>query len=397
MNITKRKIGRILVTVALPAALLWPAAPADAGHGGNVHCGVAVTASVTLNADVGPCAGHGIVAGANSITIDLNGFKVLGDVAANANSGLDEAGVYIGGRTGVVITDGTAPNANTGRRSNQVTGFDAGVGIVGGSGNTVQNLNIEGNVGTDGAWFGEGVHVRDSSSNTIKRNRIADNGPYAGITLLGADANSNSNVIGGADGDGNTIVNNNVANQDIGVRLESGTTTTSCTSSNTVSWNSISGSTIDGVSVLNGSNCSSTSNTISHNAIYANGRDGVRLNARCFSAASGTLPCAGNTVPRGALSNTVSHNAVCGNGGAGIRATSFTTGNTISDNQAGAGGTMHHGPAIPCAPNNPVTTAPPVGSPLLPPHGDLNDGNGNCTYNTWSGNTSTTKTPSCIS
>lgn len=405
LKVRRRGILCVVGAVAIPAALMVPLAPVQASHGGNVHCGVSVTASVSLNADVGPCLGHGIIAGADNITIDLNGFAVLGD-PGNANTGADEAGIYLNGRTGVVVTDSTAPDPTTGKRSNRVTGFDAGVGIVAGSANTIENLNIVANVGTDGPLMGEGVHVNGSDGNTIRANWISENGPYAGVTLLG---DSDGNTLGGsAAGDGNVIENNNAANQDIGVRLESGTTGTtaepdSCTDGNTVAGNRISGSSIDGISILNGSKCDSTGNTISHNAIYANGRDGVRLNARCFNdpAATPSAPCPtatapNNTVPHGALDNAVEHNSVCGNAGAGIRATFASTGNTITNNQAGDGATMHHGPSVPCTPNNVVTAASPVGSPLLPPHGDLNDGNGNCLYNTWSANTYTTKNPSCI-
>lgn len=281
------------------------------------------------------------------------------------------------------------------------------MGIVGGSANTVQNVKVAANEGATTDFFGEGVTLQNSTGNFIQDNTLLANGPYAGVTLLG---DSDDNILRR-----NKVLVSAVTHQDIGIRLEaeagtigvnSGAEPDKCPDGNTVEDNSVSGSAIDGLSVLNGNTCDSTGNIIRRSAFIGNGRDGVRLNARCFNDPLGTAaaPCptpgspAANTVPHGALNNTVTDNDVCDNGGAGIRATAATSGNTISSNRAGAG-TVQHGPTAgtPCLPNNPIITGTPSTSPLLPPHGDLNDGNGNCTYNTWNNNAYNTKTPACIS
>lgn len=387
----------------IPALLT--ASQAAATPPGPLGCGTTMSTSTTLTTDVGPCQGDGVIIGADNVTLDLNGHRIIGSVGTAGAAGApgaqtDTAGVRVVGRTGVTVTDSSV--AASGSRGNAIKAFNDGVIISGGSGNSVSNLNLTGNLGFTTTDFGEGVGVYDSCGNTIANNVLVGDGPYAGITLL---RNSCSNTVVG-----NSIAADAAANQDIGIRLESGTSPASCPINNVLDSNRISGSSIDGISIMNGSRCDASGNTIRANTIVGNGRDGVRLNARCFATTSTTVvaPCTvPGQVPHGALNNTVTDNTVCGNGGAGIRATAATTANSITNNQSGDMAAMRHsvgGPA-PCSPNNPDTspvTNPATGqpastSPLLPPHGDLDDGNGTCSYNAWSANRYTTKTPSCIS
>lgn len=58
--------------------------------------------------------------GADGVTLDPNGHRVFGTEALG-----DGAGILVQGRTGVTVTNGT------------VSLFDAGVAILGGSGNRV--------------------------------------------------------------------------------------------------------------------------------------------------------------------------------------------------------------------------------------------------------------------
>lgn len=365
------KIVRGLAALTLPASAMF-VGTADAHHpGAGTGCGQLVTANLTLTHNVGSCAGHGLVVNADNITINLNGWEIQGDVSANANSGADEAGILISGRTGVVVTD--SPVAGTAGPGNKVTGFDAGVAIVGGSGNTVKNLNIEGNVGTDGPTMGEGIHVRDTTGNFIQENRLLANGPYSGITLFeNADANYVGTDSAGTANLGNTIDATAVTNQDIGIRLESASDgTIECTDNNKVNFNVITGTVLDGISILNG-RCLSSGNEIGHNKVTASGRDGIRLNARIIAGfgANGRV---------GASTTNVHDNEVNGNGGSGIKLTAQALDNDITGNTALG--------------NNPDVAVPPMTvSPLAPPHGDLHDSNVDCggpgvLKNIWTGNT----------
>lgn len=83
-------------------------------------------------------------------------------------------------------------------KNGTVSGFDAGVVIGGGSGNTVDNLVVRDNVGPDDyrtATLGDGIVLFSSAKNTISNNVIARNGIYDGIGVLGWDSNAN-NIVG---------------------------------------------------------------------------------------------------------------------------------------------------------------------------------------------------------
>lgn len=331
--------------------------------GGSIapHCGdtlsgpgTPITYTLTANVDCTEQAHvlaptNGLVIGANNVTLDLAGYKILGATIRNraphpANGG-DEAGILISGRTGVTVTDSNTDP----QRSNAVTGFDAGIAIVNGGGNTVEKVNVVGNVG-DGD-YGEGVHVNGSSTNTIRNNKFSENGPYSAISLSN---NSDGNTV-----QGNTIAANTVTHQDIAIRLESWDAASPCPDNNVVDNNVIVGNTLDGISILNGKACNATGNTLSNNKISGHARDGIRLNARLFL----DLGVAGEC--RGAAGTQVYGNVTVGNAGAGIRATACVGNSHIHDNTS--------------LDNNPDVAPAVVNSPLLPPHGDLHDNNVNCT------------------
>ncbi|HVL99780.1 MAG TPA: right-handed parallel beta-helix repeat-containing protein [Egibacteraceae bacterium] len=160
----------------------------------DVSCGEEITRSITLNKDVGPCSGDGLVITADDITVDLNGHTIIGDPTARDSR--CRAGILLRGVRGVTVRNGT------------VTGFDAGVAIQGGGGNTVEEITAEDNVNyrvltgrnadpddvdVDNdiiCIFGEGITVTDSSENVIAHNRVYRNGPLSGIALVG-DSNDN--------------------------------------------------------------------------------------------------------------------------------------------------------------------------------------------------------------
>lgn len=160
----------------------------------DVSCGQEVTRSITLQHDLGPCAGDGLVVTADDVTVDLNGHTILGD--PTARDGRCKAGILLRDVRGVTVRNGT------------VTGFDAGVAIMGGGGNTIQHITAEDNVnyrvvtGRNAdpddvdvendvlCIFGEGITVTNSSNNVVEHSRVYRNGPLSGIALVG-DSNDN--------------------------------------------------------------------------------------------------------------------------------------------------------------------------------------------------------------
>lgn len=213
---------RVWLAVVAAAAALLVVSPmlvgvADADH---VSCGDVITESTTLTHDVGPCFNsNGLILRGEGVTLDLGGHRVF---AASPNGPLENVGIRIGRSSGVTVQNGT------------VEGFDAGVEIVGGSGNTVQNVHavnnindmtepwrfesrqapseqpdvVEGNV-SEMQWrmemlcfYGDGITTTDSDNNVIRHNTVVGNGPYGGITLVG-------------DSDGNRVETNQVHDNNI--------------------------------------------------------------------------------------------------------------------------------------------------------------------------------------
>ncbi len=162
-----------------------PASPA-AMRAGRLSCGDVITKSTTLVADIGPCPADGIIIGADNITLNLNGHTISGTPGlGNGNA----AGIRLPFRTGVTITGHPGNSGKTGT----VTGFDGGVFINGGSGNTIQNLAVRDNIGPGGeaSSLGDGIVLFHSARNRMINNLVAHNGPYDGIGVLGVDSNDN--------------------------------------------------------------------------------------------------------------------------------------------------------------------------------------------------------------
>lgn len=169
-----------------PSEVTGPAASINSMRSGRLRCGEVITRSTTLTADVGPCPGNGIIIGADDIMLNLNGHTISG--APGPGDG-NTAGVRLPMRRGVVVTGQPGSSGRMGT----VTGFDAGVLVNGGSGNTVENLVARDNIGpgTRDAFLGDGIAVLNSSNNTIQRNTVDHNGIYDGIGVLGNDSHDN--------------------------------------------------------------------------------------------------------------------------------------------------------------------------------------------------------------
>lgn len=172
------------------------AASPNAMRSGFLSCGDVVTRSVTLKDDVGPCDGPGIIVGADNVTLDLNGYSVIGNFDQGA--GGEFGGIVLPRRTGVRVVgnDARRPTLGGGTGQGTVEGFEAGVVIRRGSGNEVRDLTVQDNVGPDieGASLadlGDGIIMFNSSHNRILNNGVFRNGYFEGIGGFGVGTDSN--------------------------------------------------------------------------------------------------------------------------------------------------------------------------------------------------------------
>jgi uncharacterized repeat protein (TIGR01451 family) len=143
------------------------------------NCGQTITANTVLSEDIGPCAGNGVLIGADGITFDLGGKRIFG--FPHAGDG-HEAGVRVQDRSGVTVKNGT------------VTDFDAGVVVEGGGSNAVTGMTIRDNIGPDfhGSELGDGVAIIESPGNVVANNVLTNNGIYDGIGVLGVASDNNT-------------------------------------------------------------------------------------------------------------------------------------------------------------------------------------------------------------
>jgi parallel beta-helix repeat protein len=317
-----------------------------------------------LDADVGPCPannGHGIVVGADNITLDLNGHTVFGAGTIGTGEG---AGVYVLRRTGVTVKNGTVRN------------FDGGVVIEGGSANTVTGITASDNIGAVAiSRYADGIAVLSSTDNRIIGNTTHHNGPLSGIGVYSAVNNehprgttgvSRANLISGNQVTDNNLPRSQTINDDDGIRIETQSVF------NTITNNRVTGSGLDGIAIFS----FTPDNTITNNAVFGNGflnpfrrrGDGIRV----FGGSDRT---------------TVQGNQVIGNAANGI--------------------ILHGVFNTPSGPRPPVTNSrvtdnysvnnsqlPPIEqSELGGPTFDLLDGNPTCDANVWLRNTFHTASP----
>ena len=182
------------------------ATPAAASH---LTCGQVLRSSATLDADLFCPSGDGLTLEGNNLTLNLNGHTIRGELdsrtvtqpGATGDNGVVGApytvrfakgqftGIRVRGAGNRVIGPGTVRN------------FAAGVVVEGGSRNAVIRLLVDENLGPAGSEeLGDGILLLGSDGTTVTGNTVRNNGPYSGITLLGA---AERNVIAG-----NTVVDN---------------------------------------------------------------------------------------------------------------------------------------------------------------------------------------------
>ena len=125
------------------------------------NCGDTITADTTLDSDLVDCPNHGIVIGADDITLDLNGHRIDGDgtpaAGCNPRKEFCDIGVFNRGHDGVTMRDGS------------VREFDAGVFVFKARASRVLDISSKKNT-SFGLIFNELSHslIRDSAgSNNI--------------------------------------------------------------------------------------------------------------------------------------------------------------------------------------------------------------------------------------
>jgi parallel beta-helix repeat protein len=350
----RRNSGRYLAAAAMTlVAGLAMTSPAQAAV---LACGQTITQSTTLENDVGPCPNHGIIIGANNITFNLNGRQIFG----GAGSG---AGVFLLNRTGVTVTNGT------------VRGFDIGVAIDGGSGNTVSRITARDNIGGVGTIGGDGIAIMSSSGNRILNNQTINNAPFSGIGLYSRRDSAHPGTPGPVRNnllDGNTVQSNK-----IGRNLINPTDTDN-----------------DGIRLEN----DVAFTTITNNLVSDSGLDGISLFA----------DTAGNVV-RGNQVTTSGYYRTTARRGSGIIVFTRSTRNVVEGNMTtrnADSGIDIRQPigAFPGATNNRIvnntsfgnSVFPFIPSPVFGPSFDLKDGNVNCDNNTWFANRYRTFNQPCV-
>lgn len=263
-----------VATGAVFVATLAFVAPAGASH---VSCGQTITASTTLDGDVGPCPDNGIVIGADGIALDLNGHRVFGTPEAG-----DGAGVFVAGRRDVQVRNGTVSN------------FDGGVVIQGGGQNTVMRVVAEDNTGASeghppapGTLYGDGIVIQASSGNSIIDNVARRNGPFSGIGLFERSDSDHPFPSGPAE---DNLVAGNLVEDNVECRRNATTGRVFCDNDgirlepevgpgNVITRNVVQRNGLDGISLFG----FTTGNTVSNNQVVANGYrgavpgDGIRV------------------------------------------------------------------------------------------------------------------------
>lgn len=158
-------------TILAVSVLLMTTLGADSARAANVTCGEVITQDTRLENDLVDCPEHGIVIGADDITVNLGGHTIDGEPEGFFDNGIDNSAGY----DGVTIRNGT------------VIQFDTGVALVGTIDNHVEGLVVS------TVNFGNGIVVDgfarlDSHSNRIEKNTLSSNGG-TGIDLNGTFGN----------------------------------------------------------------------------------------------------------------------------------------------------------------------------------------------------------------
>ena len=254
----RRVLGVCVAATALSLALGWSATGAQAAH---VNCGDTITADTTLDSDLLDCRNNGIVIGADGITLDLNGHRVVGNgksVKKCPGGEFCDVGVLNDGHDDVTVRDGSVREFGFGvfvgrARHARVVRISSsrnllfGIFVAESARSLVRDSTGSHNLDPEGdgmGLFGShhvrilhnsfrhnaklGIHVVDSHHNVIERNAIARNSDM-GIILEG-DRNQvrrnrcarNGACIIVAPGSRNVIARNHLVGGGDGIGIEKG-------------------------------------------------------------------------------------------------------------------------------------------------------------------------------
>jgi parallel beta-helix repeat protein len=209
---------------------------------------------------------YGIEIASSGVTLDLNGFELLGVPGT-----LDGVIVTSGVPRNIAVSNGSVRNwggngadlriANTCRIEGVLASGNAGVGIAAGPYSVISNVTARNNL--------FGISAGDSSvitGCTANSNTSAGFGAGVGCTIANCTASFNAgpgfDVLSGC-----TIVNCTAANNtDFGFTTGSGATVTSCTAHNN-----------SGVGIA-----VTTASTVSDCTVSSSSRDGIRCASRCL-------------------------------------------------------------------------------------------------------------------
>jgi parallel beta-helix repeat protein len=220
-------------------ALVWTClttGPGAAAVGRQPHCGSVLTRSTVLTRDLTGCPSNGLVIGADNVTLDLDGHRVVGD------GSLQEA--CSGEQTCDVGIDNSAGHAEVTVSGGSVEDFAVGVLLVGAQQNELHRLTVArsffaGIVVVDSSdtrltssaaldngrtTDSAGVVLSSSHGGRVQGNRLSGNGD-AGLVAAQSDHNNvtdniiadNSNAGIGLDGVGNVVSRNHVVRNGDGI------------------------------------------------------------------------------------------------------------------------------------------------------------------------------------
>ncbi len=195
------------------------------GNDNDLSCGQVVRESVKLSANL-ECSTDGLIAGADGITIDLNGFTITGPGGESS-----KVGIMLANNNNVQVTGG------------KVKGFQAGVLNTGGSENKISKVTFTENqiaifdvgaintsIETNNIFSnGIGVASNSSTGTAIHQNMLTDN-ELAGVTIINSgenvlDFNTITGSVNGVFLNGqstNNNVNTNTIVQNSGVDINNG-------------------------------------------------------------------------------------------------------------------------------------------------------------------------------
>jgi parallel beta-helix repeat protein len=276
----------------------------------TVECGAEITQDTKLDGDLTCSSGPALVIAADNVTLDLGGHTVSGE--AGSESG---PGILLRGVSGCRVRNGTVQH------------FGAGVVISGGSGNVVDHVTAQDNIGSDAGDFGDGILVSKSSDNKIRHNTVQRNGPFSGISLVeechGNEVRNNAVT----DNNMSQVADPVAGRQDMGIRIEG-----PAANHNKVLYNTVTGSGGNGIVVLptctSMDSCAGTppneQNEIAHNHSNNNGTSGKGDGIKLFMVA--------NPVPP--TKNTITKNVANNNASNGIGVDQGCTENRITGNRA---------------------------------------------------------------